>query len=83
MVLEYLESLFTAVWDAFESFERLGVSYSSVVTQGNVNLSSLKGQVRTWPIPVAPWHLLWTGDKLTLRRTVSLGSPVLLGTLMI
>lgn len=83
MVLEYLESLFTAVWDVFESFECLGVSYSSLVTQGNVNLSSLKGQVRTWPSPVAPWYLLWTGDRLMLRCTVSLGSPVLLGALMI
>ena len=73
VVLEYLESLFTVVWDAFASLEHLRVSSSFAVTQGSVNLSPVKGRVRAWPIPVATWHLFWTGDRLVLRCWVPLG----------
>lgn len=71
-VLESLESLFNVVWDAFASLEHLGVSSSSGVTRDGVNLSSAKGRVRVWPIPVAPWHLFWAGNRLMLRCGVSL-----------
>lgn len=43
MVLEYLESLFAVVWDAFASLEHLGVSSSSAATQGSANLLPVGG----------------------------------------
>lgn len=43
VVLEYLESLFAVVWDAFASIEHLGVSSSSADTQGSANLLPVGG----------------------------------------
>lgn len=53
LVMEYLESLFTVVWDAFAPLEHLGVSSSSAITQAGVYLSPVKGQMRVWPVPAA------------------------------